>query len=111
MKEKPVFVPLSKDPFDDFRSRGKRWEVRRAERQWNHRQLRKSRKVTLSCGYSGARLYGIIGRIVFGSLRTIFRLIPLREIEPRTKSRKEAVQENLKALGHAKEYVAFEVIL
>ena len=85
--------------------------MRRAERQWNPRQLRRGRKVTLSCGYSGPRLYGEIGKIVFGSLQKIFRLIPFQEIEPRAKNKKEAVRENSKTLGRAKEYVAFEVIV
>ncbi|MEK9179979.1 MAG: hypothetical protein AAB897_01025 [Patescibacteria group bacterium] len=111
MNETPVFVPLATESFEDFRSRGKRWEVRRAERQWNRGQLRTGRKTTLSCGYSGPRLYGKIGRVVFGSLQTIFRLIPFEQIEPCAKNKQEAIKENLELLGPVKEYVAFEVIL
>lgn len=109
--EKPVFVALTKEAFEDF-SQGKRYEVRRAERQWNRKQLRPGRKVVLSCGYGkSARLTGKIGRVIFGTLEEIFKRVHFQEIEPRAYNRKVAIRMNRKTLGPAEEYVAFEIIL
>ena len=105
-----VFIPLTKEAFNDFMN-GKTFELRRAERGWNRNQLRQGRTVTLSCGYSGPRMEGfVIGKkIIFGSLDEIFAAIPFEKIEPRAKNVEEAKKENLKTLGCAKEYVAFEI--
>lgn len=110
--EKYLFVPLTRNSFDDFRLMGKRWEVRRAERQWNKNQLRRGRGVTLSLGFGKkSRMRGKIGMAIFGSLGEIFKQVGFREIEPRAWNNKVAIRMNRELLGKAKEYVAFEVIL
>jgi hypothetical protein len=103
-----VFVPLTKESFEDFR-RGKTYEVRRAERQWSEKNLRAGRRVTVSCGYSGARIEGTIGRVITGSLRDILRRIPIRKIEPRAENRHQAFRMNFETLGAAPRYIAFEI--
>lgn len=110
MNQKNIFVPLNKESFNDF-YRGKSYEIRKAGRVWNRGQLYTGRYVTISCGYSGPRLYGKIGEVIFGSLDEIFSKIQFNKIEPLAKSKKEAKTINLKMLGQANEYVAFEVIL
>ena len=110
MSQKNLFVPLNKESFNDF-LKGKRYELRKAERGWNKKQLYTGRNVTLSCGYSGQRLYGKIGEVIFGSLDKIFSKVQFNKIEPLSKSKREARTINLKMLGQVNEYVAFEVIL
>lgn len=106
---KNLFVPLTKDSFFDF-FRGKSFELRRAERQWNEKQIISCRMVTLSCGYSGRRIIGVINKVIFGSLSKIFQVVPWQKIEPRAKNKKEAIRANKKLLGNANRYVAFEII-
>ena len=108
--QKSIFIPLTKESFGDFLRR-KTWELRRAEKQWNEKQIFFGRKATLSCGYSGRRLRGIVGQVIFGSLESIFRQVPLCKIEPRAKSKKEAISMNIDMLGTAEKYIAFEIIL
>ena len=110
MNAKNLFVPLNKETFKDF-SKGKTFEVRSADRGWNRKQIYIGRGVTLSCGYSGARLSGVIGKVIFGSMRKIFTKVPFRKIEPLAKSCNEAKKVNMELLGTAQEYVAFEIIL
>lgn len=60
---KPVFIPLQTSPFRRFESGVKRIEWRVFGPRWNHRCVQKGRAVTLSHGYSGARLYGVVARV------------------------------------------------
>lgn len=59
---KPLFVPLKTRWFRDFQEGRKRVEYRRYGPGWNERTCVVGRPVTLSHGYSGARLHGIITR-------------------------------------------------
>lgn len=110
MAVKNIFVPLNKEVFGDF-SKGKTFEIRKSERGWNRNQIYAGRSVTLSCGYSGARLYGTIGKVVWGSLDKILKEIPFEKIAPSAKNIAEAKKAILDILGRSQEYVAFEIIL
>ena len=55
---KPLFVPLKGEYFDAFASGAKNTEYRLYGKRWNERTCRIGRAVTLSRGYSGARLRG-----------------------------------------------------
>ncbi len=110
MSSKNVFVPLRKEAFSDF-LKGKTFEVRRAERQWNKSQIYAGRRVTLSCGYSGPRMSGVIGKVIFGSLSKIFKEVSFKKIEPLAKNCNEAKKVNAKLLGVTREYIAFEIVL
>lgn len=110
MTVKNIFVPLNKEAFGDF-SRGKTFEIRKAERGWNRNQIYTGRDVTLSCGYSGPRLYGTVGKVIWGSLDAIFETLPFKKVEPSAKNITEAKKANLDTLGCSSEYVAFEIIL
>jgi hypothetical protein len=65
--EKPLFVPLKREWFEAFASGAKQEEWRRYGRGWNEQTCRIGRPVTLSLGYSGARLHGRV---------TSFRVAP-----------------------------------
>ncbi len=110
MEAKNIFVPLTKEAFSDF-SKGKVFEIRKVERGWNRNQIYTGRGVTLSCGYSGPRLPGVIGKVIFGSLNGLFKKVSFKKIEPSAKNRAEAIKINFKLLGRSPKYVAFEVIL
>lgn len=58
--EKPLFVPLRKEWFEAFASGTKQEEWRQYGRRWNEKTCRMGRPVTLSLGYSGARLAGVV---------------------------------------------------
>ncbi|MDP2598684.1 MAG: hypothetical protein Q8P49_02550 [Candidatus Liptonbacteria bacterium] len=111
----PVFVVLKKEPWLDFRDLGKTFEMRRAEGKWNPLYLRKGKQVRLGCGYSKKNdkkrnLHGVIGKVVSGSLQKIFGEIDFKEIEPRAKTVREAKLENLRVLGRARKYIAFQIV-
>jgi hypothetical protein len=55
-----LFVPLRGEWFDAFEAGTKTWEHRLLHRGWNETNCVVGRRVTLSRGYSGRRLYGVI---------------------------------------------------
>ena len=56
MLAKPLFVPLKGEWFDKFADGSKDVEYRKHGPGWNERTVYAGRRVTLSRGYSGARL-------------------------------------------------------
>jgi hypothetical protein len=54
--DRPLFIPLHREWFDAFARGEKTEEWRRYGPRWNERQCTPGRAVTLSLGYSGARL-------------------------------------------------------
>jgi hypothetical protein len=66
-----MFIALKKEYFEAFAQREKREEFRLYGARWNERVCTPGRAVTLSCGYSGPRLNGVIAG---------FRTIPAREV-------------------------------
>jgi hypothetical protein len=67
-----LFVPLKGEWFDAFENGSKEWEHRLMRRQWTAAQCVIGRRVTLSRGYSGRRLYGVI---------TDVKIVPLASTE------------------------------
>ncbi len=57
MSDRPLFVPLKTRYFRAFEDGSKTIEYRRYGARWNERAAWIGRPVTLSHGYSGARLY------------------------------------------------------
>lgn len=58
--EKSLFIPLKRQWFDAFADGSKKVEYRLYGPRWNERVCRVGRRATISCGYSGARLYGVV---------------------------------------------------
>lgn len=58
--EKPLFIPLKREWFEAFERGEKTEEYRPAGVRWNHETCRIGRRVVLSFGYSGRRLYGTV---------------------------------------------------
>ena len=54
---KPLFIPLKKEYFEQYKDGSKHYELRKPEKQFQLKYLWPGRAVTLSCGYSGDRLY------------------------------------------------------
>lgn len=105
-----VFVPLCTDPYYDFELNGKKYELRKCERQFSEKFVYPGKGVELRHGYSGRSRYGTVGNVVTGSLDDIFKKVNFKEIEPRANSKDEAIKEVLKYLGKREKYIAFEVI-
>jgi hypothetical protein len=55
---RPLFIPLRREHFAEFASGVKRHKWRRRGPGWNARTCPVGRRVILSLGYSGARLFG-----------------------------------------------------
>lgn len=53
-----LFVPLNKEPFEDFKSKGKTYELRSYGRNFTEKFVYKGRDVELRKGYSGESLWG-----------------------------------------------------
>ncbi len=104
------FLPLCTAPYEDFKHRGKSWEVRALARQYTPKNLVEGREIELRKGYSGESLWGKIGGHKIGSLEDIFAGIPLEEVEPRAASIGEAIAENRALLGEQEAYIAFQVL-
>jgi len=60
-RDKALFIPLLREPFEWFEHGTKRVEMRRYGKGWNEKTCRIGRRVTLSCGYGKKRrLQGVI---------------------------------------------------
>lgn len=57
---KPLFVPLKRQYFEQFANGTKRTEYRLYGPRWHEGTVVPGRPVTLSLGYSGARLSGVV---------------------------------------------------
>jgi hypothetical protein len=64
-KTPPLYVPLKAEYFRAFVEGRKTVEWRKHGPRYNERTLYVGRKITLSNGYNGARLYGSIVRLEF----------------------------------------------
>jgi hypothetical protein len=119
MAQNRLFVPLSRDPFEDFRNRGKLWEIRRYSPNFNEKTVYAGRSVELRLGYSTRedveentwRLWRRVGRLYVGSLEDIFFSVGnFKEIEPRFDSLVSALNDNIQdGLVHDK-YIGFECL-
>jgi len=77
---RPLFVPLRACHFDAFRSGVKRIEWRAYGAHWNRQTAHRGRPVTLSLGYSGPRLSGVVVRA--RKVRAALAPLIAREIYP-----------------------------
>ena len=107
---KRFFLPLCTAPYEDFKYRGKSWEVRTLGRQYTPKHLIEGRKIELRKGYSGESLWGTIGGHRIGSLEDIFADISLEVLEPQAASVDGAIAENTELLGEQETYIAFEIL-
>ncbi|WP_434513816.1 hypothetical protein AB6Q56_14645 [Dechloromonas sp. ARDL1] len=57
--EKPLFIPLKREYFEQFARGDKEWEFRQEGPRWNSRTCRIGRRVVLSLGYGKKhRMFG-----------------------------------------------------
>ena len=101
---KRLFVPLSSEPYDWFRSGRKRWELRRYGRQYTSAHVKQGRQVELRRGYRSQEqaLWGHIVRTVdASSLPSFFDEVPFQLVIPVAKTREEAVAFASSILGLA----------
>jgi len=73
MSERPLFVPLYGEHFDNFASGKKTFEYRQHGARWNETTCRVGRPVILSRGYSGPRLKATIVSVAIVRARDIPR--------------------------------------
>jgi hypothetical protein len=89
-----LFVPLSSEPFNWFRSGQKRWELRRYGRQYTPAHLTPGRRVELRRGYRSQEdaLWGRVAHMVEAtSLAAFFEKVPFHLVIPIARSREEAL--------------------
>jgi hypothetical protein len=60
MTEKPLFIPLRAVHFAEFEAGTKTVEYRKYSPRWNLINVRVGRRATLSRGYNGKRIYGVV---------------------------------------------------
>lgn len=105
-----LFVPLKEEYYEDFRKRGKRFELRQYSKNYNEKTIWPNKQIELRCSYSKPNpehpaIWGRIGKIVTGTIDEILAQVYFKEIKPRAKTIDEVKQE----AGKDK-YIAFEVI-
>jgi len=76
----PLFVPLRAEYFRAFVDGEKTVEWRKFGNRFNERTLWKGRAITLSNGYSGARLYGRIVALEYQPAINVARAVDLRTL-------------------------------
>ncbi len=109
---KDLFVPLCTDPYEDFKNRGKIFEIRNCRGQFTPKHVYSGKGARIRKGYSGEQLTGIVGEVFIDStLSGLFRQLPHYNLaEPRAHSLDEAIRENEKYSGTSPNgYIAFEV--
>ncbi len=107
-----LFVNLTGDSFDDFGLRGKRYEVRAYDSRFNEKTVFRGRQVELRKAYSRGSIWTIIGDVfVLDDLSDFFQAVDYRKVEPRAKSREDAIAENARLLKNPEKYIVFEVEL
>ena len=106
-----LFVNLKSQYYEDFVSRGKRYELRAYGDQWTEEHVYAGRRVELRNAWSRGSLWGTVGKAMTGSLEDIFDSISYKLVEPRAKSRKDAIADNLGLYKPGQKYIAFEVKL
>jgi len=105
-------VPLTREAFDWFSGRGKRFELRRMRSQFSERFIRRGRSVQLRRGYSGPSLHGSVGAVVTAStVAGIFAEVPYALIIPDARSEPEALATASRYVGNDGPFIAFEVVL
>jgi ASC-1-like (ASCH) protein len=94
LKQDRLFVALSEEPFEWFRSGHKKWELRKLGRQFTTKHVRIGRRVELRKGYRGpASLWGEIVRVIEApSIDQFFEQVPFEEVIPAARSRENAVE-------------------
>jgi len=106
-----LFVNLTSTCFDDFMERGKRYEVRAYNSRFNEKTVYAGRQVELRKAYSRGSAWTTIVSVFIGDIQEFLNRVDYRKIEPRAKSREEAVAENARLLGNPARYIIFEVEL
>lgn len=108
--ERRLFVPMAKEPFIDFRDRGKEVEVRKCARQYTLKTIYEGSPIELRLGYSGGEsIWGNVGEIVVGSWEEIFEVFDLSIVEPRFQTVEAAIRDNELLMGITMEMIAFRV--
>jgi len=110
-KRDRLFVPLSTEPFLDFKERGKQYEVRACERNFTESFVYSDREIELRKGYSGESIWGHIGEVYTGTLEEIFKQVNYSLVEPQSNSLGDAIQVNKEILGEKSKYIAFQVLI
>ena len=103
------FVPLNSEPFEDFKSGSKTYELRGYGRCYTGKHVYRGRVVELRKGYSGESLWGRITNVETGTLEEVLAKVPWQKIIPKAKSRREAIGIINHLLGKRGRYIAFEV--
>lgn len=110
-----LFVPLASEPFNWFLSGQKKWELRKADRQYTKKYVYKGRMVELRKGYNtDEKLFGQVDNVVESvSLEGIFEKASFKEIIPIAKNKSEAISISLEILKPSKlhSFIAFKIDL
>ena len=89
-----LFVPLTAEVYEWYRSGLKRWEIRRYGRQYTEKTVRLGRRVELRYGYSDRRrsLWGTIVRVdAAPTMDQFFEKAPYPLVIPTAGSLQEAI--------------------
>jgi hypothetical protein len=109
-----LFVPLSRAPFEWFKSGEKHWELRRYGRQYTEAHLRVGRRVELRHGYGSRNdaLWGTLQESLrANSIEEFFDAVPYDRVIPAAESRSDAVFIARKILGSVVEVIGFRVVV
>ncbi len=92
--ENRLFVPLSAEPYEWFKTGQKKWELRKYGRQYTEKNVRPGRRVELRRGYSdsGRALWGTILAVKHEQdIAEFFKWVPFEDVIPTANSLTEAI--------------------
>lgn len=115
--EKPLFVPLNAEHYDNFASGLKEFELRQGPKRWNAKTVYTGRDVVISRGYGKAnRLKGEVGAVFERS--SLLKLLSIKyegvelwqKIMPHAKTLKEAHLKSSQIYCECGDFIAFEFL-
>ena len=115
--EKPLFVPLNADHYDNFASGLKEFELRCGPQRWNLKTVYAGRPVTISRGYGKSkRINGEVGAVfqngsLLGLLSQKYEGVEIwQKIMPHALTLKEAHLKSSQIYGEYGDFIAFEFL-
>ena len=107
-----LFVPLTKEAFEWFKSHDKQWEIRKLNiGQYNRKNIFEGRRVELRLGYKpGNSIWGEISEVKeFNEANELINNIDFKFLIPTAKNKDEAIERINDFIGKESKIITFKI--